>query len=554
MAKSISSLFGEMQRAQMEAEEADEAEATSEEESEQSELPLEDEAPRPVTPAAHGVQETLETADLYMDMELMAVPEEEPVEEPERLTLAERDPGVPLGDDQGGDVISLDDELGDDVDVAAIVEQASEEGDPWEESGDPDAGAEPEAEAEIEVAAEAEPEAEAEVEVAAEAEPEAETEAEPDAQEVEEVDIAAAPGDEWADPWTDASADEPEDAAPEVHADSAPSADDAVRSMMEAVDAYLAAGFAHREEAARRVREEGTRLRDLGVVDATADAVERLALAAEGDAGLDASVALAQLLTSARVAGLIARRLGAARREEQRNELIAVASRLGQPMALALGDALSDTDDRSSRRAYMEALVALGSDGMEVVAAMVSDPRWFVARNAVLILGQAGGERAVQHLTTTLSHDDARVRKETLLALAKIGGDDAATLVYGKLEDSNDDVRAAAAMAAGALANLLPVEKAQRPLMALLDKESNTEVQVAVLQALGQIGDPGAVNQIEKRAVTSFLSRPPTEVRIAAYRALAAIGTPHAMQVLEAAADDKDVAVKSTVKGLLRET
>ena len=133
------------------------------------------------------------------------------------------------------------------------------------------------------------------------------------------------------------------------------------------------------------------------------------------------------------------------------------------------------------------------------------------------------------------------------MSLAKVGGEDAGMLVYGMIEDPDPDVRLAAAMAAGAL----KVERALRPLLALLDGESDPDVVVGVLRALGQLGDPGAVNAIEKRAVGSFFSRPPADVRIAAYRALHNIGTPHAKSLLVQAADDKDPAVKGAVRQLL---
>ncbi len=180
---------------------------------------------------------------------------------------------------------------------------------------------------------------------------------------------------------------------------------------------------------------------------------------------------------------------------------------------------------------------------------MVEDGRWFVVRNAVTILGEVGGDRAVELVTSALAHTDARVRREALLALAKVGGEDAGMLVYGMIEDPDPEVRLAAAMAAGAL----KVERALKPLLHLLESERNPDVTVAVLHALGQLGDPGATNAVEKRAVGSFFSRPPTEVRIAAYRALHKIGTPRAQSLIGDAAEDKDPGVRAVVRRLLGE-
>jgi HEAT repeat protein len=256
---------------------------------------------------------------------------------------------------------------------------------------------------------------------------------------------------------------------------------------------------------------------------------------------------MAQVLLSPGVASRITAYLGNERDEDRRKELMVVCKRLGNDMALAVSDALSATQDRFARRTFLDTMLALGNGAMPVVEKMIEDGRWFVVRNALAILGEVGGERPVELIVSTLAHTDPRVRREALMALAKVGGEDAGQLVYGMIKDPDSDVRRAAAMAAGAL----KVERALRPLLALLDEENDPDVIAEVLHALGQLGDPGAVNVIEKRAVGSFFSRPPTEVRIAAYRALHGIGTPHAKSLLVQAAEDKDPAVKGAVRQIL---
>jgi HEAT repeat protein len=247
------------------------------------------------------------------------------------------------------------------------------------------------------------------------------------------------------------------------------------------------------------------------------------------------------------VASRLAARLSSEREEQHRAELITVCQRIGHDMALAVSDALSDTTDRYARRAFMEAMVAMGQDAMKVVESMMDDSRWFVVRNAVAFLGEVGGDRAVELVTTALAHSDARVRREALLSLARVGGEDAGMLVYGMIQDTDPEVRLAAAMAAGEL----KVERALKPLLALLESESEESVVEGVLRALGRLGDPGAVNAIEKRAVGSFFSRPSADVRIAAYRALHSIGTPHAKSLLDDAADDKNLEVRTAVRQLI---
>lgn len=313
-----------------------------------------------------------------------------------------------------------------------------------------------------------------------------------------------------------------------------------------AVTIFLASDPMAREGQGRALREQALALREANALDPLAQAVERLALDA-GDPADEACIAMAQALVSPGVASRLVAMLGAAREEDRRAELMLVCQRVGHEMALAVADALSDTTDRFARRTFLECMVSMDQIGMEVVEEMAEDGRWFVVRNALAILGEVGGDRAVELIIATLAHTDARVRREALLALAKVGGEDAGMLVYGMLEDSDPEVRRAAAMAAGAL----KVERALRPLLGILEDEDDADVLVGILRALGQLGDPGAVQAIEKRAVGSFFSRPSPEVRIAAYGALHNIGTPHAKKLLQDAVDDKDTEVRNAVRHLI---
>jgi HEAT repeat protein len=334
--------------------------------------------------------------------------------------------------------------------------------------------------------------------------------------------------------------------APEETSGSVAASETGPKALRHAVSRFLEADSIGRRGLGPEVRAAAAALDEATSFDALADAVERLAQA-HGDAGGEEPWALARDLLTPGIAGRVAARLGSARDEPGRAALMTACTRLGREMALAFADALSDTTDRFARRAYVDAMVEMGEDGMAVAEEMVEDGRWFVVRNAVAILGEIGGERAVALLTGSLANDDARVRREALLALAKLGGEDAGQLVYGMIDDPDSDVRAAAAMAAGAL----KVARAQKPLLALLEDESDPDVVVAILHALGQLADPGATQAIEKRAVGSFFSRPPTDVRIAAYRALHSIGTPRAKRLIVGAANDKDPRVRTAVRQLL---
>ncbi len=317
--------------------------------------------------------------------------------------------------------------------------------------------------------------------------------------------------------------------------------------MERVVDLFLVADSHELEEGADEVRRLAAELRQESSVAPVARTVVRLAASVAPEAARRDALDLAKELVEPGVATEIALALGVVRDDGRRRKMVEVVTQLGGGMAPAIAEALSETEDRFARRAYVDAMVAMGDSGTKAVGKMVEDPRWFVVRNAVRILGEIGGVEAVGHLTTTLANDDARVRKETVLALARIGGDDPSMLVVGKLEDKDADVRAAACRAIG----VLKVDRALKPLVALLKTEKDNEVVEQVLLALGQLGDPGAVKSIEKKATGGRFSRTPIGVRIAAYKALFTIGTPYARALLEKASEDSDPDVKEAVGRIL---
>jgi len=317
--------------------------------------------------------------------------------------------------------------------------------------------------------------------------------------------------------------------------------------IQELVDAYGAATGPEKVTLGEAIAAAAARLKESREQATVANLVEVLASGSGRRQADPDALDLAIRLTSTGVASQFVGRLGSTREEEERDRLIRVTSGLGREMALALTDALGEARDRFQRRVFMDAVLAQGDLGREMAEKMVEDPRWYVVRNGVALLGELGGEESVSPLTTTLANEDPRVRKETVLALAKVGGEDASMLLLGMLDDPDTEVRRKTCWAVG----VLKVERAVKPLLRLLEKDGSERVQTQCLEALGRIGDPGAVPLIEKKAVGRLFSRPSKEIRLAAYRALGAIGTPHARDLLLKATRDSDLDVRKVALGLM---
>lgn len=305
------------------------------------------------------------------------------------------------------------------------------------------------------------------------------------------------------------------------------------------VDAYIAG----ETERAAEIASLAAEYQANNEIDPIARSVAKVVVAA--GVPRDASIyAVATCMMSPAVLGRLARRLASERVEERRREYYSVCREIGDDMARAIRNDLAETTDRLARRIHCEALVEMGDPGRRVIEEMAVDENRFLVRNAIVILGDQGGDNAVGLVTSALANPDPRVRREALKSLAKLQAEDSGELVQSLLDDPDQGVKIGAAVAVGELR----VQGALKRLLSMLDASADPDEVLLLLRALGQLGDPRAVPSIEKHAVRTFFSKPTRDVRIAAYQALNMIGSPHAKRLLDDVFRDKDEDVKDAVK------
>ena len=331
---------------------------------------------------------------------------------------------------------------------------------------------------------------------------------------------------------------------------SAELAAEAVAALKASISSYLVSEEGdEREAAGTALHAAFAQAESLGLTNELADTVS--ALARMGGSRPEA-LELARTLVNADVARVLVVR-AVETPPGSRTDRVRLLGHLGEPAIRVLVDEAHKDPEHQlgglrERRAMVEMLHQIGPRAPHVVDEMMEDDRWYVVRTGVEVLGAAGRDSGLSHLTGTVAHEDARVRRASVVALQQIGGDAAGLLSLARLDDEDASVRAVAARAVG----VLGAERGVRQLIPMLDKESDEDVVVAVCRALGDYRDPSAVPQLEKKATGSFFSKPSTDVRIAAYRALAAIGTPRAQQLLIDATNDKDGRVQAAARAALR--
>jgi len=159
---------------------------------------------------------------------------------------------------------------------------------------------------------------------------------------------------------------------------------------------------------------------------------------------------------------------------------------------------LAESQDKRHRRQLAEAIAELCRSNPERLAPWISDPRWFVVRNVVHILGWIGGSEIVGLLRSAARHPEMRVRHEVVAALAGVELKHARPLLIKMLDGAD-----------------------ARILSAALHQLSGERDPGAAQVVLAMLQDPG------------FEQRPPDEKR-AIYLALSAVGGDEVVPELEA--------------------
>ncbi|MDY0269264.1 HEAT repeat domain-containing protein [Trichloromonas sp.] len=206
---------------------------------------------------------------------------------------------------------------------------------------------------------------------------------------------------------------------------------------------------------------------------------------------------------------------------------------------------LAAEGDSQARKVLGTALVRLGATAASVLIGHLKDPRWFVVRNVMVILGEIRDQQTTAQIVPLLNHEDIRVRRETLRALTKIGGRSAENNLIRILESDDGEMRRQAILSLGALKSTLALpaltELASRKESRGLSPEERKEVIVA----LGQIGSGEVLpclGGILKRRRFWFGGND-DELREAAAEALGKICDDKALTLLENAVDDRSPAV-----------
>ncbi len=112
---------------------------------------------------------------------------------------------------------------------------------------------------------------------------------------------------------------------------------------------------------------------------------------------------------------------------------------------------LADEEDRDRRALLYGALRRTVPSHPRPLLNRLNDARWYVVRNAVTLLGTAGGQQTLPRLAEVARHPSEQVRREVPDALAAAGGPAAVPYLVALAVEGSPDVRSLSVSALGSL-------------------------------------------------------------------------------------------------------
>ncbi len=194
--------------------------------------------------------------------------------------------------------------------------------------------------------------------------------------------------------------------------------------------------------------------------------------------------------------------------------------RLGPTAVRHLLGALAETDNRRLRHLLLDLLAKLGPAVVRDATVLLSDSRWYVVRNMLLLLRQVGDPGSVPAVRKCADHPDLRVRLEAIRNLFAFDRDVPRELLRRALTH-RDPRQAEAAME---LAGEHAIAEAVEPIVAYLRSWDpfgwRRAVRLKAIRALAAIGDPAALAELGRFRIRFQLLPPAIEERRELYRTL----------------------------------
>jgi hypothetical protein len=165
---------------------------------------------------------------------------------------------------------------------------------------------------------------------------------------------------------------------------------------------------------------------------------------------------------------------------------------LGAPSVPFLLKHLVETPSRRGRLRLLRMVRHIGKPALRYIVKLLPDARWYVVRNALILIGDLGDESFLPLLEPFLHHDRPQIRKSAITALRKAGGSSAIPLLLSLLKKGNEEDQTFILEEL----SYLPVEDVSPHLLQLI--EEGDTVGENALRILAEMDPPGLLPYLQK--------------------------------------------------------
>ncbi|MEN8182608.1 MAG: HEAT repeat domain-containing protein [Myxococcota bacterium] len=225
----------------------------------------------------------------------------------------------------------------------------------------------------------------------------------------------------------------------------------------------------------------------------------------------------------------------------------------GERLVPALLDELDRCEDSERRERLRSVLLALGEDAAQPLLEWIGSADRRRARNAVRLCGELQHPRAVEWLEDLVAASDPLLRKEAVLALARITGPASLQAVLRALDSPERDVQVLAVQALGSSGR----PRAVAPLAERLQRDveaGDLERAREAIRALGRLGRaegaPALARILERRKL--FGRSKLRELKLAAVAALGNLPGDLAQASLQRVVGEGDAGLRRAAQTALR--
>ncbi len=218
----------------------------------------------------------------------------------------------------------------------------------------------------------------------------------------------------------------------------------------------------------------------------------------EGD--LDAAARLAPIVASLRDpevrATACAAAAGAAVQalrtldKESHNVLSSLLLALGEKALPTILEALAEEENMGTRKRLLEVIGRHGPTALPYIRPLLSDPRWYVVRNAVFLLRRLGDREAAPTLRLMLGRARPQVVEEILKALVAFQDPQWLTALLRVLDSDDPDRQTVAVRVASRIQHPQVVRALVERLRARRGSKLREPVTVELIRAAGRLRDP----------------------------------------------------------------